>query len=1591
MSTLGKSPTHQRRITTRRLRSQTLFRPFTELLEDRTMLSGAGLLLSQIFTNPSGNDSPFEYVQLVATQAINFANTPYSVVFEDSSSTNANGWVGGGVITYGFLINTGSVNPGDIVYVGGFSMAPTGTKLRTINTLTTAGDGFGAINSSGGGVLGNGGGGADAAAVFNVAVGSITSSTVPVDAIFFGSGIGKAFSSATTGYQLPVNDNYSGGKVQSTGLFMAPDPGSDQLIVASGSYNSSTDAYPTKRTWTTLTATVLATTGISLTPTLTTPTATSITTSGATLGGIVTSSGTTSITERGVLYSKTSDNSNPQLNGAGVTKVAASGTTGTFTVGVSPLAPGTAYSYVVYATNSVGTSYTTVGTFTTNGLQNSAPVLSGANNLTPISASIADASNVGSLVSSLIAGDDSDVDNGAVQGIAVTGIDDSSGVWQYSTNGGSSWTPFAAVSNTSALLLASDASSTRVRFVPGSTSVNGSFGITFRAWDQTSGTAGTMVDTSINGGSSAFSAAVASSTIAVNSVNTAPVNTVPAAQTILQGTSQVFSQALGNAVSIADADAGSNPVRVTLTATNGAITLGGVSGLTFSSGDGTADAVMVFAGTMSNINAALNGMKFTPTASYSGSTSFTIATNDLGNTGSGGPLTDTDSVPITVVPSVLLNELKVNPPGSVANGDEYQYVELRGTPGTSLSNVYFVAVDGNGTSAGIADYVATLSATSLGTDGLLMIKSPDGGAAAGAGTTVFTDPQFDTTGGILSKHTVSFYLVYSIAPITQSTNFDANRDGTLDGALASALRLDNVGWSDGDAGDIVYGGVALTQSKGTPDAATRFPSNNTPSSTAAWYNGDLDDTLNDPSTVLYDVTRHSANMPLTPSTPSLTPGAVNFDEPPVLTASTTTLFFIQNGATAIDPSLTVADSDSAMLQSATVSISAGYLQGKDALSFTNTANISGSFNVLNGTLTLTGADTVADYQAALRSVTFNTSNNTTASSRTFSIVANDGFVNSGPATRTASVLTPPILSEFDAANSNGLTDAAGENSDWIEIYNPSSSPVDLLNWSLTDSAGNLNEWQFPDVTVAAHAYLVVFADGENITTGSELHTNFSLSAAGEYLALVDPNGIPVTQYSPQYPAQLANVSYGAAFDTTDLVDPGAADQTLIPNSTSNLGTTWTAPTFTTTSSWINGTTGVGFGTVQPDFNITYIKSNVAITNITAAQQVLATPSLQSTLVSTIAPYINYMGSGGGGHFSSDLPYPTQNVGTEIDQFLVQATGTIVIPATGNWSFDVNSDDGFMLTLTNGANTFSSQFAGTRTSADSIAVFNIPTAGSWTATLLTFQNLTGSSSEFSAAQGSLSAFTSAFKLVGNTAAGGLAVTSIPTGNSPLFPSTNVSSAMLGQNASAYIRIPFTVTNPSAFNEMHLNILYNDGFVLYLNGTPIVSRNAPGTLAYNSAATATRTIAQTATPETIDLSQYLNLLQPNNNVLAIQGLNASASDTSFFISPQLVVSTVHVDEPRYFATPTPGAVNTNPSLGLVASVTASVPDGFYTSAISVQLSVATPGAIIRYTTDGSAPTLTNGTVYTGPLSISSTTPLRAQAFETGYISLPSVAWT
>jgi len=490
--------------------------------------------------------------------------------------------------------------------------------------------------------------------------------------------------------------------------------------------------------------------------------------------------------------------------------------------------------------------------------------------------------------------------------------------------------------------------------------------------------------------------------------------------------------------------------------------------------------------------------------------------------------------------------------------------------------------------------------------------------------------------------------------------------------------------------------------------------------------------------------------------------------------------------------------------------------------------------------------------------------------------------------RRIMMATTPIISEFLSSNSDGLQDSDLESSDWIELYNPASVPIDLNGWKLTDDAGDLNQWSFPMTVLQPNDFLVVFASGKNrAVAGQELHTNFRLSSSGDFLALVNPSGTIVSQFAPTYPVQATNVSYGRRFITQTLVTTGASAKTLIPES-NTLGTSWQTPTFIDTS-WASTPLGVGFGVVEPGFDVRYYKANVDVNDIYQAIDVISNSSQQSFFVDSRVPSINYMGNGGGGHYGGDLPFSTQTIGDDINDFIIRATTTIMVPTAGNWSFGVNSDDGFRLTLSRGGVDYVSEYPWPRGPSDTISTFNLPSAGEYTATLIMYERAGGASVELFAAPGTLGSWNSNdFDLVGDVANGGLAsLISVPSGpSSPLR--TDISASMRNVNSSAYVRVPFTVSDPSSFDSLRLRMRYDDGFVAYLNGLEVARRNAPPSLAYNSSATVDLTPAQSLLTEDINIAAYISALQTGNNVLAIHGLNSSAGDSSFLILPELIGS-------------------------------------------------------------------------------------------------------
>jgi len=122
------------------------------------------------------------------------------------------------------------------------------------------------------------------------------------------------------------------------------------------------------------------------------------------------------------------------------------------------------------------------------------------------------------------------------------------------------------------------------------------------------------------------------------------------------------------------------------------------------------------------------------------------------------------------------------------------------------------------------------------------------------------------------------------------------------------------------------------------------------------------------------------------------------------------------------------------------------------------------------------------------------------------------------------------INEFVSGNQNGLRDENTETQDWIELYNPTASAVDLTGWSLSDDEGNPDQWIFPARTLGAGQYLVIFCSGKDRRpTLGNLHTNFGLSSpSGEFLALYNSQSprVAISSFAPTFPEQRNDTSYG---------------------------------------------------------------------------------------------------------------------------------------------------------------------------------------------------------------------------------------------------------------------------------------------------------------------------------------------------------------------------------------------------------------------------------------------------------------------------------
>lgn len=548
-----------------------------------------------------------------------------------------------------------------------------------------------------------------------------------------------------------------------------------------------------------------------------------------------------------------------------------------------------------------------------------------------------------------------------------------------------------------------------------------------------------------------------------------------------------------------------------------------------------------------------------------------------------------------------------------------------------------------------------------------------------------------------------------------------------------------------------------------------------------------------------------------------------------------------------------------------------------------------------------------------------------------------------------SAASPVVISEFMAANSSMLADEEGEFSDWIELHNVSTSNVSLLNWSLTDNAGDLAQWRFPATNLPPGGFLVVFASEKNRRIpGAPLHTDFKLNASGDYLALVEADGVTIaSEFSPVFPPQIGNVSYGvdSGFRLNLFLPTNAVGRLLVPTS-DTAGTNWILPNFDD-AGWLSATSAVGYaaGSIA-DRRLTnslagYWKfdetgGNVAadssglgnaggLRNFPANQSqwapgriggalnfrggplndyVVVTNYPKSTSVLTVSAWVwaesrpqwatiakNWPG-GNASHFHFGL----QDTAGDLSNFILQNNADyglregLPLPL-GTWQHVA-----FVLDATterlyrNGIQVKSGPYNGS---------LPVPSSAALSIGAKVFNNGTSADSFWHGKLDEVAVWNRALtaaEIKSLASPGEVSLSSV---------ATDTKAAMFGINATCYLRFPFVVDDPALYRRWILRMQYDDGFVVWLNGQEVARRDAPDTLAWDSTATNSHSVFT----ETFNLAEFENLIVAGTNLLAIQALNASADDPDFFIATVLdALSTVEVTNAlAYFTLPTPGSEN------------------------------------------------------------------------------------
>ena len=219
---------------------------------------------------------------------------------------------------------------------------------------------------------------------------------------------------------------------------------------------------------------------------------------------------------------------------------------------------------------------------------------------------------------------------------------------------------------------------------------------------------------------------------------------------------------------------------------------------------------------------------------------------------------------------------------------------------------------------------------------------------------------------------------------------------------------------------------------------------------------------------------------------------------------------------------------------------------------------------------------------------------------------------------TGVLAQPLMINEYSAANISGPTDNFGVRSDWVELYNPGASAVNLAGYYLSDNASNPTKWMITSGTINATSVLRIWCSARNIQTGT-LHTNFKLTQCKpETILLTNPSSLIIDSLTMK--RHQMNHSRGR---TTN----GAATWSVFPTPTPNANNTgaWaeyvTRPTMSVAAGFYGAAQSVTITCPDPSITIRYTTNGfvptAASTAYTGPVSISATTVLRARVFSSV--------------------------------------------------------------------------------------------------------------------------------------------------------------------------------------------------------------------------------------------------------------------------------------------------------------------------------------------------------------------------------------